>query len=294
MNKLELIYEMAHLYFHGELHEMITQIGKTAPNLPFLDAESSLIAELQELDLTSNEARILVFLLTRGHSNASEISRQTGIQRTETYNYISRLLSKGIVFSTFDRPQKYYSAPIEEVIDMLTESKRKALEGFESRKEEYRRMLDSIVGNKVVRTGNDGRERYNVIVGENAVLARIERMLGEAKEEVLAMVTDRDLANFYHEGRADQLVQLANKGISVELRTASKNVDEYILQGDNESSILLPKTMENMVPTTFVIVDGKEMIILLETNPFKKSELCGFYTNNQSLITVFKFMFKKI
>lgn len=280
---------------------MIAQIGKSATNLPLLDAESSLIAELQELDLTPNEARILVFLLTQGHSNASDISRQTGIQRTETYNYISSLLSKGIVFSTFDRPQKYYSAPIEEAVDMLTEAKRKALEGFESKKKVYRSLLDSAIGNKAVRGDDDGRERYNVVIGENAILARIERMLDEAKQEVLAMVTERDLASFYHDGRADQLLQLSKKGIAVELKTSCKNLTDYVEQGDDgqsSSSIMmmtmLLKTMEKAAPTTFVVVDNKEMIILLETHPFKKSELCGFYTNNQSLISVFKFMFKNI
>ena len=74
---------------------------------PNSEIENNLIAELQKLDLTLNEARILLFLMTHGNSTASDVSRNTGIQRTETYNYISTLLAKGVVFSTFDRPQKY-------------------------------------------------------------------------------------------------------------------------------------------------------------------------------------------
>ena len=270
---------------------MIAKTSRSVVDVPVLNVEGTLVAELQQLDLTLNEARILVYLLTQGQSNASDISRQTGIQRTETYNYISNLLSKGIVFSTFDRPQKYYSVPVEEVVDLLVQSKKNALEAFENKKREYRSMLDAAIGNRAVKP-DDKRERYNVVMGENAVGAKIGRMLGEAKEEVLAMVTDRNLISFYHSGISDQLIQLTTKSVYVKLRTPCKNVSDYIMPGDNES--MLFNTMEKVTPTSFIIVDNKEIIILLESNQQKKSETCGFYTNNQSLISVFKFLFENV
>lgn len=181
--------------------------------------------------------------------------------------------------------------PIEEVIDLLVQSKRNALEAFEVKKKDYKTMLEAIIGNKVVRQ-EDKKERYNVVMGENAVSAKISRMLVDAKQEVLAMVTDRNLISFYHAGLSDQLIQLTTKGIFVKLRTPCKNVGDYIMPGDNES--MLFNMMEKNAPTSFVIVDNKEIIILLDSNPFKKSEVCGFYTNNQSLISVFKFLFENV
>src|SRR6185503_6751458 len=117
---------------------------------PHADVEAHLIAELQKLDLTLNEARILLFLMTHGNSTASDVSRHTGIQRTETYNYISTLLSKGVVFSTFDRPQKYYALPIQEVIDCLVQTKQNALQTITEKKKGYQEMVDSIVSSTVV------------------------------------------------------------------------------------------------------------------------------------------------
>lgn len=263
------------------------KMGRSGDNAPIVDIESSLISELQKLDLTLNEARILIFLMTHGHSSASDISRHTGIQRTETYNYISGLLSKGIIFSTFDRPQKYYSLPLEEVVDSLVQSKMNELGAFETKKKEYHDMIESLVGNRVVR--QDDKERYNVVMGENAINARIGRMLAEAKEEVQILVTDRNLVNFYHAGITDQFIQLTAKGVYVNLRTPCKNAGDYIGQGDVKFN-----TTEKMVPTSFVIVDGKELMILLESQPFKKSEQCCFYTNNLSLVSVFKFLFDSV
>jgi sugar-specific transcriptional regulator TrmB len=264
---------------------------------PNSEIENSLISELQKLDLTLNEARILLFLMTHGNSTASDVSRHTGIQRTETYNYISTLLSKGVVFSTFDRPQKYYSLQMDEVIDCLVQTKQNALQSIAEKKKGFQELVDTIVSNTVVHE-SDKKESYQIVMGENSINSKIKRMLAEAKEEVTILVTDRNLVNFYHAEITDQLIQLTSKGIRVKLRTPCKNATDYI-NGENEegrkgSSAISLKTTAKVVPVNFVLVDNKDIILLLESNSFKKSELCGFYTNNLSMISVFRFIFDKL
>lgn|SRR5574341_541110 len=269
--------------------ESIQKMSRIDAEAPIMDIEKNLVAELQKLDLTLNEARILVYLMTHGHSSASDISRYTGIQRTETYNYISGLLSKGIVFSTFDRPQKYYSMSLEEVVDCLLQSKRNALDVFENKKKEYTVMFDALVSNKVIR--QDDKQRYNVVMGENAINAKISRMLADAKEDALILLTDRNMVNFYHSGVTDQLIELTTRGVHVKLRTPCKNPEEY-MAGDK--SQILCNTTEKAVPASFVLVDGREIIVILEGQQVRKSEMCGFYTNNLSLVSVFKFLFENV
>jgi sugar-specific transcriptional regulator TrmB len=264
---------------------------------PNSEIENSLISELQKLDLTLNEARILLFLMTHGNSTASDVSRHTGIQRTETYNYISTLLSKGVVFSTFDRPQKYYSLQMDEVIDCLVQTKQNALQSIAEKKKGFQELVDTIVSNTVVHE-SDKKESYQIVMGENSINSKIKRMLADAKEEVTILVTDRNLVNFYHAEITDQLIQLTSKGIRVKLRTPCKNATDYI-NGENEegrkaSNAISLKTTAKVVPVNFVLVDNKDIILLLESNSFKKSELCGFYTNNLSMISVFRFIFDNL
>jgi sugar-specific transcriptional regulator TrmB len=264
---------------------------------PNSEVESGLISELQKLDLTLNEARILLFLMTHGNSTASDVSRHTGIQRTETYNYISTLLSKGVVFSTFDRPQKYYALPITEVIDCLVQTKQNALQTIAEKKKGFQQMVDAIVSNTVV-PESDKKESYQIVMGENSINSKIKRMLAEAKEEVTILVTDRNLVNFYHAEITDALIQLTTKGIRVKLRTPCKNATDYITpeneEGTKTASSISLKTTAKVVPVNFVLVDNKDIILLLESNSFKKSELCGFYTNNLSMISVFRFIFDNL
>jgi sugar-specific transcriptional regulator TrmB len=258
---------------------------------PNVDIENSLISELQKLDLTLNEARILLFLMTHGNSTASDVSRHTGIQRTETYNYISTLLAKGVVFSTFDRPQKYYALQINEVIECLVQTKQNALQSIAEKKKDYQEMVEAILSSTVV-PDSDKKESYQIVMGENSINAKIKRMLAETKEEVTVLVTDRNLVNLYHAEITDQLIQLTSKGVRVKLRTPCKNANDYI-NADDKTSISL-KTTAKVVPVNFVLVDNKDIILLLESNSFKKSELCGFYTNNLSMISVFRFIFDNL
>lgn len=263
---------------------------------PNSEIENTLIVELQKLDLTLNEARILLFLMIHGNATASDVSRHTGIQRTETYNYISTLLAKGVVFSTFDRPQKYYALAINEVIDCLVQTKQNALQSITEKKKGYQEMVDSIVSSTVV-PESDKKESYQIVMGENSINAKIKRMLAEAKEEVTILVTDRNLVNFYHAEITDQLIKLTTKGIRVKLRTPCKNANDYINPEDSDSkgsSSISLKTTSKVVPVNFVLVDNKDIILLLESNSFKKSELCGFYTNNLSMISVFRFIFDNL
>jgi len=265
---------------------------------PNSEIENGLISELQKLDLTLNEARILLFLMTHGNSTASDVSRHTGIQRTETYNYISTLLSKGVVFSTFDRPQKYYALSINEVIDCLVQTKQNALQAIAEKKKGYQEMVEAIVSSTVVQE-SDKKESYQIVMGENSINSKIKRMLAEAKEEVTILVTDRNLVNFYHAEITDQMIQLTRKGIRVKLRTPCKNATDYITAENedgskNTTSPIALKTTAKVVPVNFVLVDNKDIILLLESNSFKKSELCGFYTNNLSMISVFRFIFDNL
>ena len=272
---------------------MAAKMDDLKPTNPHADIEAKLVIELQNLDLTLNEARILLFLVTHGNSAASDVSRHTGIQRTETYNYISTLLAKGIVFSTFDRPQKYYALPIDQVIDTLVQTKQNALLSIAEKKKIYHEMIENITRQMVI-PEVDKKESYQIVMGENSINAKIKKLLSEAKEEVTVLVTDRNLVNFYHAEITDQLIQLTAKGIRVKLRTPCKNANDYI---STESGATIPisvKMTEKVVPVNFVLVDNKEILLMLESNSFKKTESCGFYTNNLSMISVFRFIFDNL
>ncbi|MGI0014563.1 MAG: hypothetical protein ACREBU_14150, partial [Nitrososphaera sp.] len=173
-----------------------------------------------------------------------------------------------------------------------------ALQAIAEKKKGYQEMVEAIVSSTVV-LDSDKKESYQIVMGENSINSKIKRMLADAKEEVTILVTDRNLVNFYHAEITDQMIQLTRKGIRVKLRTPCKNATDYITAEGEEGgkggpSPISLKTTAKVVPVNFVLVDNKDIILLLESNSFKKSELCGFYTNNLSMISVFRFIFDNL
>ncbi|NWG37166.1 TrmB family transcriptional regulator [Nitrososphaera sp.] len=263
----------------------------------FLAVQKKLLPDLQKLDLSLNEARILLYLMIRKHSTATDVSKYTGIGRTETYHYLSNLLSKGVVLSTFDRPQKYYALHYTEAVDCLVRSKQNALRAVSENKDEHQNMINSIVDGMVM-PEQQGKESYQVIVGEDPMHAKIVRMLASAKSEVSMLLSDRYLVNLYYAEITDALLDLHGKGIKVNMHTSCKKVSQLLsedVDGNIQKMVGLKVVDDANTPVDFVIIDNKEMIIMLDnrSSPGKKQDFCGFYTNNQSLVTAFRFMFGK-
>lgn len=261
----------------------------------FLTVQKKLLPDLQKLDLSLNEAKVLLYLMIRKHSTATDASKYTGIGRTETYHYLSNLLAKGVVLSTFDRPQKYYALPYTEAIDCLVRAKQNALRSVSNNKDENQNMINSIIDGMVI-PAQEGKESYQVIVGEGPVHAKLVRMLEGATNEVSALFSDRYLVNLYHAEITDSLTDLASKDVKVKLHTSCQKVTEYLDENGSAKGDMEVKVVDTThAPVDFVMVDDKEMIILLDnrTTPARKQDLCGFCTNNQSLIAAFKFMFGK-
>jgi DNA-binding MarR family transcriptional regulator len=69
--------------------------------------------------IDAREIRILIQLMTRGPSDADDISRRVGLKRSETYTLLSSLLCRGVVFSAGEMPQKYYVLGRREATDLM-------------------------------------------------------------------------------------------------------------------------------------------------------------------------------
>ncbi|MCX6767821.1 MAG: hypothetical protein NTY90_03790 [Candidatus Micrarchaeota archaeon] len=69
----------------------------------------SLQAELEELGLSANEAKVYLALLELGGAKASEAAAHAGIDRTVAYTVLKRLGEKGLVFHFFREGSKIFS-----------------------------------------------------------------------------------------------------------------------------------------------------------------------------------------
>lgn len=83
------------------------------------------IERLQKIGLNPNEIKIYLVLLKLGSSQAGEISKESQINRTTTYDTIERLIEKGLVNYSIEANRKVFKpvAP-ERLLDDLKEKQK--------------------------------------------------------------------------------------------------------------------------------------------------------------------------
>ena len=263
------------------------------------DLSEKLAGELRNLDLSQTEAKILVSLLTNGQSIASDISRTTGIQRTEVYQTLYSLQSKGVVFSTFEKPQRYYALSISDVIDALIQIKQNALKELARRKGYCEELFEKITSSRVSPKSQD-RDNYQIITGMDAIATKVAKMVVEAKEEVLVLISEKKLGAFYHMEIIDQMQSLPSN-VRLSLKVMGGKNSDYLrndILGDrfiaiDEQAFTCDFVGGSPMPINLVVVDKSEVIIMPEDSSNEQKEY-GFYTNTKPLASTFAMVHERL
>ncbi|OGL71845.1 hypothetical protein A3C17_01900 [Candidatus Uhrbacteria bacterium RIFCSPHIGHO2_02_FULL_53_13] len=87
-----------------------------------------LIEELKTLDLTKSEIAVYLFLLESGLSTPPQVAKSTGIARTNCYNVLDSLISKGLAEEHQEGKRKAYLARDPQALVESLERKKQAME----------------------------------------------------------------------------------------------------------------------------------------------------------------------
>ncbi len=99
----------------------------------------SWIQILSDAGLSEREANAVITLSRSPNMKASELAKELGTTRLDAYNSLERLQQIGLVTSTADRPMRFSSPSITDVVKHLVEIRREQL----SRIEEGFKEMDS-------------------------------------------------------------------------------------------------------------------------------------------------------
>lgn len=143
---------------------------------------NDLIGKLAELGFSEYEAKVYLVLLRQSPSTGYEISKASGVPTSKIYENLQRLKNKGLIFSTEDKPdqaKKYIPIDPQELCSLL------------SRK--IKRNLDQVAA--ALANSEPPKESSYVwaISGRDAVLAKGENLIQQAKKTVLLSAWDEDL-----------------------------------------------------------------------------------------------------
>ncbi|MCF7910563.1 hypothetical protein K9L16_02725 [Candidatus Pacearchaeota archaeon] len=134
---------------------------------------------LESIGLKKNEITIYLDLIRFGKSSPMDISKRTGLHRSNTYDLIESLKKKGFLDeTTFNDKKYYYPIEPEDIFDYVKQ-KQKEVEG----------VVDDL--KKIETTKNEERQVF-LSEGLNSVKNIITRLL-ELNQEILAIAIPREI-----------------------------------------------------------------------------------------------------
>ena len=251
------------------------------------DILQKLVNDMKALGLTINEIKVYLCLGIHGGLTGSEMSRKTGIQRTESYTYLSQLMTKGLVHASFDRPTKYYAAPIQDGFKSLSRVIETMIDGIGTRMPTYLTTITQLAakikadeepGHSSYGTGglHVEREIYQHLSGIKFIISKMHSMFASAKAGIEIVLTPKMLSAIWYQDM-DFLNSLYQLKVPVNIIAwATPELKQEVMdETDKIQFVETPPT------NSYVIIDENEVLTILESE-----KVVAIWTTNKAMIDI--------
>jgi len=259
---------------------MMTGMFTLFNNDEYRERLEKIVSTLQELGLTLNETKVYIYLAKTGYKKATEVAESVGIPRTETYQILNRLQSKGLVTATLEHPVRYAALGLDELMKTMIDAGMERLKEFERRKEEIMQVWSSLP--EFAKTVVADKDRMQVLEGRENVLTRLIAMIRDANEEILLVCNDVDALRLYNYGIIDMLAE-SKASIKIISSIQSSMLSIFLDIGLKNVRHIDGKVQFMMIK------DGKETVYMLRSN--SKNDTSVLWTDSQALTYAFKTLF---
>jgi len=272
----------------GQLQTIFDSISDSNLNDYKISADE-LQDQLLKFNLTSNQAKVYIFLGKYGSKTAPEVCKALKIARTETYHLLSTLQSKGIVLATFGHPIKFSAIPVNKAIQTLVNTEKDRIKTLEKQEETITKLWDSIP-NFVQEKTEDNENKFQMLQGPNPINGKLNDMIKSAQNEVLVLGNERDYLRLYH---SDFLMNLQTKKIQTKFITNCSEKTQYVFENIDQKQIkIMPKKIDDDL--CFVIRDNKEIIFFTKKSNNSSQNPVAMWTDSTSIISSMKLLFSFI
>lgn len=238
---------------------------------------------LEKFGLTANQSKVYMFLGKNGTKTATEVFQALKLPRTETYQILSSLQSKGIISAIIGHPVKFTALEISETISSIINSEKQKIKKLEKHKAELIELWQTVpVGNneKVV------EEKFQILQGENRINSKIIEMINDTHSKVCVIGNEKDFANFYHTDILENIAKIDN----CKILTASTQKTKYMYEDIKKTNIR--KIPESVKDNLCFITKGDEVLFYM--NNKSQKEVTAMWTNSNSMNYSKKLLFDEL
>lgn len=214
---------------------------------------------LSDAGLSDKEANAVIALSNRPNLKASELAKELGTTRLDAYNSLERLQRIGLVSSTADRPMRFSSPPIGEVVKMLIDIRREQLSRIE---ENYKGLnTDSSLSDATDEKSSEDA-RFAVLKERIHILKRIEKMAEAAEESIMLVLGRFGILHLCRSTTLEAINTAASKGISIRVLA---QLDRRTIRFYEQLDDLIEVRHSDDIDSQVVVMDVRETIQYLNT-----------------------------
>ncbi|HLC50468.1 MAG TPA: helix-turn-helix domain-containing protein [Candidatus Nanoarchaeia archaeon] len=250
-----------------------------------MQQEKQFLVDLKKhFRLNIYEVKIWTSLLSRGIASAGELADISGVPRSRCYDVLESLEKKGFIIMKIGKPIKYLAVQPSIILERV----KKGIE------DESTQTLSQIEGIKDTEEFKElellhktGVQHFDVttisksIVGRTAINRQIKELFAKATSEVLFV------ASSDNSERAAKLLKSGNfakKGVNAKLYcTYNKNVLRKLQNVQH---------IEHNASTSFVIVDGKQMVFMVSNQTTPDYEV-AIWINSPFFVNALGILFRE-
>lgn len=216
----------------------------------------------EALDLAQSEASIYVHLCIAGPAKAGDLATALKLHRNEVYRNTARLLQRGLVEMTMERPARYAAIRPEQVFERELAAR---LASIQSLKDARTRVLDMLQSLEPPEP-SERRSVYKVIQGRQEIAAAQNHMLGHATRRVQwastfpATVKLADVT-----GSLETLAARAKQGVRLEAALRTGTAGWRALRESVPGAELRELDIESDI--RLMIVDERELLMWVVNDP---------------------------
>jgi sugar-specific transcriptional regulator TrmB len=142
-----------------------------------------LVSQLNQLGLTTYEAKAYIALIRRGYSTAAEVARLAAVPRQRIYDVLATLVEKGLASTRPGRVVKYTAAPPDTAIERMVADHRQRLHQMERNAAQMIKQLEPAYSAGQGET--DPLDYIEVLRDRRAINERFQELQAGIKREIL-------------------------------------------------------------------------------------------------------------
>ncbi|HWH09059.1 MAG TPA: helix-turn-helix domain-containing protein [Candidatus Thermoplasmatota archaeon] len=216
------------------------------------------------LELSGQDAAFYVHLCVAGPAKVSDLAEALKVHRNEVYRAAERLVQRGLVQTTVERPARFVAIGPDQVFDAEIQQRLRAIERLRQSRKEVTTLVDQLHALAPA----PAKGVYKIIQGRQAIYHQRDQMVQAARESLDWVSTFApSVAHAEISGTLDLMLRRVQEGVRLRALVPTTPHNRPALAPFLREPSAQVRHFDLDVPVRYLIADGRELLMFVVNDP---------------------------